>query len=425
MYSSRDFKEIENYNPDKTIYYSKDNKKDIKREIEKLKNLNINGKIDKNSIEVRNRKINENILEKKIIETLNSFSPEEITIKLGFAQGIGNDNQFKKGFFEEETLNYTNGITEKNTKGIFTEKQENEMQKLSKEKNISYDKVKEAYIDFAKRSKNTFETYEVLETHEEPENGFYALTVGNKKTGKVEIFFAATRDQEDRKAFMIEHHANLDSQKKTSINQEAALKYAREIQEKAKIGIKNPKNNKTYGPLDCVIGHSKGGGEAIYVASNLKNVRCLANDPAPVCNPGPYLNQNKILATIPNEGNGAFNYAEKIYGSQLTTLYQKESQKKGNGENVTNLIATLPIPRKKNQLSREKISRINMANHRPDAFGAGEALKKMQNYCKEISPILNNYLTSKNFKGKTDLANLVSNSAYTKKETKINNFIQK
>lgn len=66
-----------------------------------------------------------------------------------------------------------------------------------------------------------------------------------------------------------------------------------------------------------------------------------------------------------------------------------------------------------------------MANHRPDAFGAGEALKKMQNYCKEISPILNNYLTSKSFKGKTDLANLVSNSAYTKKETKINNFIQK
>lgn len=155
MYPSKDLKEIENYNPNKTIYYSKDNKKDIKREIEKLKNLNINGKIDKNSIEVRNRKINENILEKKIIETLNSFSPEEITIKLGFAQGIGNDNQFKKGFFEEETLNYTNGITEKNIKGIFTEKQENEMQKLSKEKNISYDKVKEAYIDFAKRSKNS------------------------------------------------------------------------------------------------------------------------------------------------------------------------------------------------------------------------------------------------------------------------------
>ena len=66
MCSNRNLKENENYNPDKTIYYSRDSKKDIKREIEKLKNLNLNGKIDKNSIEVRNRKINENILEKKL-----------------------------------------------------------------------------------------------------------------------------------------------------------------------------------------------------------------------------------------------------------------------------------------------------------------------------------------------------------------------
>ena len=55
-----------------------------------------------------------------------------------------------------------------------------------------------------------------------------------------------------------------------------------------------------------VSGHSLGGAEAIYVASHL-NLEAIAIDPAPVNNPGKFIDNKKMLAIIPNKGKGTLN----------------------------------------------------------------------------------------------------------------------
>ena len=54
------------------------------------------------------------------------------------------------------------------------------------------------------------------------------------------------------------------------------------------------------------LGHSLGYGTAIYTASH-KNIRAVGVDPAPVRNPGKYIDNNKILMLAPNDGNGMLN----------------------------------------------------------------------------------------------------------------------
>ena len=44
----------------------------------------------------------------------------------------------------------------------------------------------------------------------------------------------------------------------------------------------------------------------------MQDVKCLANEPGPVVEVGPHVKDNAILAVIPNNGHGKFNYAEKI-----------------------------------------------------------------------------------------------------------------
>ena len=66
-----------------------------------------------------------------------------------------------------------------------------------------------------------------------------------------------------------------------------------------------------YKTLTTVNGHSKAGGEAIYSASKT-DLKCFTIDPAPVINPGLYINNNKFLTIVPNMGNSILNSTEKI-----------------------------------------------------------------------------------------------------------------
>ena len=65
------------------------------------------------------------------------------------------------------------------------------------------------------------------------------------------------------------------------------------------------------------LGHSLGYGTAIYLASH-KNIRAVGVDPAPVRNPGQYINNNKILTFVPNNGRAMLNSSMKDSNGGIT-----------------------------------------------------------------------------------------------------------
>lgn len=71
------------------------------------------------------------------------------------------------------------------------------------------------------------------------------------------------------------------------------------------------KTKMSYKKLVGVKGHSKGGGEANYVASVL-NLKSFTVDPAPCEKYGMYLNNNKFLSIVPNNGRGTLTEAVKV-----------------------------------------------------------------------------------------------------------------
>ena len=68
------------------------------------------------------------------------------------------------------------------------------------------------------------------------------------------------------------------------------------------------------------------------------NIKALVNDPAPVIEPGNYINSNKILAIIPGNGDGTLNSAVKIPGSEFYTMEAKTGISLGKGKNKTTAI---------------------------------------------------------------------------------------
>ena len=140
--------------------------------------------------------------------------------------------------------------------------------------------------------------------------------------------------------------------------------------------------------MDVINGHSKGGGEAIYVASYL-NVKALVNDPAPVVNPGPYINSNKILALIPNNGEGTLNRDVKIPGSNFYTLEAKTGVRQGNGKFKTTNITAVPTP------SFIQGKGLFKSAHFSDPIGSAQKLKEMKEYAKNVKNEYENFQEEK------------------------------
>ena len=162
-------------------------------------------------------------------------------------------------------------------------------------------------------------------------SGMRAFVLGNEKTKNVEIFYEGsnpglTSPSKDFKNWTKDWTNNTlpyadfllnsnvagrvlkgltskyykSSEPETPKTYEDALKIAKEVQNEYKNGKNGYKN------LTMVSGHSKGGGETIYVASHL-DLQAIAVDPAPVENPERYVSNDKILAVVPGNGRGELN----------------------------------------------------------------------------------------------------------------------
>lgn len=80
-------------------------------------------------------------------------------------------------------------------------------------------------------------------------------------------------------------------------------------------------------------GHSLAGGIAIYVGSR-RNTEVIAVDPAPVNNPGSYINNNRMLTVVPDHGNALLNQTIRING--------RDTSRFSPG---TGMIKNAPIPK--------------------------------------------------------------------------------
>ena len=415
------------YNPDKERIYGgiKEQKKEIEQELKEMKKTDLKWrkKSDPKSQFVRQEALNDGSLEKRIIKSLNAFTPEELTNKLngaliagGSVKTINEIKNFKKEF-DEGKLPYSG----EKLKTEIREKKDDVFK--NKKITISDDQAQKLVEQDVKKYMNFFENYEILDIHKEPEKGFTAFLVGNKKTGKVEIFVGGNDDghatPEDALRTRSEQLNSNRAEKEIVPSQEAAVEYLKDIQKKALDGIKG-ESGKTYKVLDSVAGHSMGGYILLYGASNVKGIRCVVNDPGPVVKLGKYFNENDILVTVPNNGDGTYNKVQKIKGSLLTTLHQKVGKTEGEGEIKTSLLPALAvskmdtfnIPHKKDKKG------IDMTDHEPNAEKAGKELEAMQNYAKMIEPKLDEFIAkrssntnneinvsnNKNGKIKTDLS---------------------
>lgn len=365
----------QNYSADKRPFYAseKNAQKDIKFEADFFKS-NYDERhrklTDFDSLIERRRKVLNNEIEKKAIETFKSFTPEEVEVKIDNAKYFANNTEdFNR--LKDYEKKYKNGeLGKKIKKDIYT--------------NDGADPED-------RRMKTFFDNFEIIEIERQNNRGFGAITVGNKKTGKVDMFFFGTNAQkktkEEKKIYEKEMQGNVDTLFMTSVNSKAALEYAKKMQEKAKKGMKS-NNGRIYTSLDSITGHSKGGYEAIYVGSNIPNVRVLASDPGPLTETGKYLNKNKILAVLPNEGNASFNYAQKVPGSEFRTLHTKRGKMEGSKGNKLSSIPVLSVRTENLGLPKTDFYYA----HYPNGFSAGEEMRKMQNYAKKVEPKLNAFL---------------------------------
>jgi hypothetical protein len=402
---------IKNYDPDKEKYFRKpENKyvKEMRKEHEKLRNLHRFSKrsatkIDDEDITERRKAILSSEQEQRAIKTLNSFTPEEVENKTFMAQMVSSDEKMME-LLAKTQMDYQNGKLKEKSEGIFDKKDEEIMKSHSGKSGSDYEKYKEKAIDRSKRFQKFFENYELLGNHRDDKNGLYVYVFGNYKTGELDFFVPGTNPDNE-----VEVRNNNRAYAETTDSQKALLEYAKEFDRQSKNGeIKGEKRIYNKG-VSSINGHSQGGASSIFASSYMPNMKCLANEPGPVVEVGPYVKDNAILAVIPNNGHGKFNYAEKIEGSHFSTLHSITGNDAGKGENQTSLITALPVDgikgklignQKKEALKAYRAGKnFNIYNthlvHGTDAEKAGNALKTMQEYARAVEPKLEKFLSEK------------------------------
>ena len=135
-------------------------------------------------------------------------------------------------------------------------------------------------------------------------------------------------------------------------------------------------DGKKFSGIDGVNGFSKGGGEAMYVASRM-NIKAVVIDPAPVINPGMYISNNKILAVIPNNGNGMLNRARQIPGTKLYTLEPKTGISEGKGKKKVSMVTAIPVNQRSNAMFND---------HFPDVHDVYQSVEETKKYAEKIKP---------------------------------------
>lgn len=308
------------------------------------------------------------ISEKKQFRTMKKFTATEVAIKTFFMQKLtsSKENRLKVAQMQED---YNLGIYDKivnkaKKEGLINDK--GEVEGESK------------YIKDALLAKDFFDNYEILESTIEDKTKMSAWVVGNKKNKTIEVFFGGSNNPS---GLIIDTKTNIDWTNdgravfQTPPNYKVANEFVtglmgRYEQEKDKEPFK--KYNRG---IEAVNGFSKGGGEAIYVASR-KNLKALVVDPAPVINPGMFVNNDKILAIVPGNGEGLLNRANPIIGApNLYVLEQKAGISEGRGKSKTSLIPAIPVPPKGN---------APFDNHFADVYSVKKSFEKTEKYISEI-----------------------------------------
>lgn len=414
------------YDPDKKKYYEDLNKNDVRRK--RYVDFNSNRKAgvllnfnsgagfenfkipDIKAQKLRKEKILNGTAEKNAFETLSNFKPDELNNKLKFMMTIAN-NEEKQNIVKKHIEFSSSGKFDKWEKGNITKEdiEENFPSSKGGEKVAEKDAIK--FIQNQSKNNNKFyKNYEILESFVDEKTGVSGYVAGNKINGKIEIFFAGSNDPRN---ILTDPKTTKDwvNDGKSGViippNYEVALKIAR------KVSIKTYKTeNGTYKELECVNGHSKGGGEAMYIASHIKGLRAIVSDPSPVVDPGPYIGDNKILAVIPGNGEGMLNRTQKIPGSRYSTLYPKTAISEGKGIFKTSAVTAIAVP-------NLKIS--TKSNHFPDPEGSSKELESLQKYTEKVKPIYENYHKNKvkiKFSSdKTDLGKLVDEQVKEKQNS--------
>lgn len=419
------------YDPDKEKYYEDLNKNDIrmKKHIDFNSNkksatlLNFNSNagfenfklLDLKAQKLRKEKILNGTAEKNAFETLSNFKPDELNNKLKFMMMIAN-NEKKQNIVKKYIELSSSGKLDRWEKGNITKEDVEEIFPPNKggERIAENDAIKIIQNE-SKNNNKLYKNYEILESFVDEKTGVSGYVAGNKEKGTIEIFFAGSNDPRnmltDSKTRK-DWKNNFESGIITPPNYETALKIAR------KVSIKTYKTeNGTYKGLECVNGHSKGGGEAMYVASHIKGLRAIVSDPSPVVNPGPYIIDNKILAVIPGNGEGMLNRAQKIPGSRYSTLYPKTAVSEGKGIFKTSAVTAIAVP---TAVTGTKSELFKV--HFPDPEGSSKELESLQKYTEKVKPIYKNYYKNKikiKFSSnKTDLGKMVDRQIEENKTSK-------
>ena len=147
--------------------------------------------------------------------------------------------------------------------------------------------------------------------------GNYTILSTNEISKKITSIGHSTVFISETASFLSEKEYYKSYEKNTPKQYTDALKLANEWEKKHKVKITD------------TTGHSLGYGEGMYVASH-KNLRAIGVDPAPGRNPGKYINNNKILVIVPDNGKGMLNSIHRITPSDIRSPYRKVYGYTGN-----------------------------------------------------------------------------------------------
>lgn len=314
------------------------------------------------------------ISEKSVFKTLDNFTSDEVEMKTYFAMKFANDKN-KLVSLNNDYENYLNGETDKivnsRLKNGISELYAKGAEKISETKTrYSDSRYKDAVIE-----KKFYDTYVPLNVeYKDKKTGLIARAFGNKKNGKIEIFFGGSNNPSkifSDRVTGLDWTNDIRSAIQTPPNYKVAYEFAKKISGKTyEIG------GKKFSGIDGVNGFSKGGGEAMYVASRL-NTKAVVIDPAPVINPGMYISSNKILAVIPNNGNGMLNQARQIPGTKLYTLEPKTGISEGKGNRKVSMVTAIPVNQKNNSM---------FSDHFPDVHDVHKKVDEAKKYAEKIKP---------------------------------------
>lgn len=314
------------------------------------------------------------ISEKSVFKTLDNFTSDEVEMKTYFAMKFANDKN-KLVSLNNDYENYLNGETDKivnsRLKNGISELYAKGAEKISETKTrYSDSRYKDAVIE-----KKFYDTYVPLNVeYKDKKTGLIARAFGNKKNGKIEIFFGGSNNPS--KIFTdrvtgLDWTNDIRSAIQTPPNYKVAYNFAKKIASQT-----YEIDGKKFSGVDGVNGFSKGGGEAMYVASRL-NTKAVVIDPAPVINPGMYISNNKILAVIPNNGNGMLNRAREIPGTSLYTLEPKTGISEGKGNKKVSMVTAIPVNQKNNSM---------FSDHFPDVHNVYKKVEETKKYAEKIKP---------------------------------------